>query len=114
MTTPSCGAVTTFRSVFARALVCRSRNDVNLLDEPNSNLDAVGEQGQLLVRLDDADAEADLNAVGGKIGALGAETSASRSNFRTSRNSLPMSEASSKRVMQRGRRSLTLSKQCSK
>jgi multidrug efflux pump subunit AcrA (membrane-fusion protein) len=33
-------------------------------------------QGQPLVRLDDADAEADLNAVGGQIGALEAETSA--------------------------------------
>jgi multidrug efflux pump subunit AcrA (membrane-fusion protein) len=33
-------------------------------------------QGQALVRLDDADAEADLNAVGGQIGALEAETSA--------------------------------------
>ena len=33
-------------------------------------------QGQPLVRLDDADAEADLNSVGGQIGALEAETSA--------------------------------------
>ena len=33
-------------------------------------------QGQPLVRLDDADAEADLNAVGGQIGALEAETAA--------------------------------------
>ena len=33
-------------------------------------------QGQPLVRLDDADAEADLNTVGGQIGALEAETAA--------------------------------------
>ena len=39
-------------------------------------------QGQPLVRLDDADAEADLNAVGGQIGALEAETSANTSRFR--------------------------------
>ena len=38
----------------------------------------------------------------------------SRSNFRASRNSSPMSEASSKRVMQRSRRSLSLSEPCSK
>ena len=37
--------------------------------------DAVA-QGQPLVRLDDADAEADLKAVGGQIGALEAETTA--------------------------------------
>ena len=42
-------------------------------------------QGQPLVRLDDADAEADLNAVGGQIGALEAETSAIKEQLPESR-----------------------------